>query len=116
LVVRLNFCDADRDKKGRGYRCRRPRPAEQGLVGVVGGAFTGITGFGVGVLRVGHLVLRRVPVCVAAPPAGMLSLGPRTGGTGPARMPAPGYRASAAADGKPGAELVRAQRGKHPGW
>ena len=54
-----------RDRKGHRYRYRRPRPIEQALVGVIGGAFTGVTGFGVGVLGVSHLVLRRIPLRVA---------------------------------------------------
>ncbi len=54
-----------RDRKGRWYRYRRPRPIEQALVGAIGGVFTGVVGFGVGVLGVSHLVLRRIPMRMA---------------------------------------------------
>jgi uncharacterized membrane protein YfcA len=54
-----------RDRKGRGYYYWRPWPLEQVLVGAVGGTLTGVTGFGVGVVGVSHLVLRRIPVRVA---------------------------------------------------
>lgn len=70
-VVEPEACDdckdwhEHRDRKGRRYRYRRPRQIEQALVGVTGGALTGVTGFGVGVLGVSHLVLRRIPVRVA---------------------------------------------------
>jgi uncharacterized protein len=53
------------DRKGRRYSYRRPRPLEQILLGAVGGASTGVTGFGVGVLGVSYLVLRRIPMRMA---------------------------------------------------
>jgi uncharacterized membrane protein YfcA len=54
-----------RDRRGRTYTYRRPRPLEQAMVGATGGGLTGLTGFGVGVLGVSELVVRRIPMRVA---------------------------------------------------
>lgn len=54
-----------RDRQGRRYRyAYRGRP-DQFLVGSVGGLSTGLLGFGVGVLGVAHLVIRRIPIRIA---------------------------------------------------
>lgn len=53
------------DSKGNTYRYGRPSPIGQGSVGAVGGAATGLLGFGVGVLGVAHLVISRIPIRIA---------------------------------------------------
>jgi uncharacterized membrane protein YfcA len=54
-----------RDRRGRSYTYSYRGRNDQLLVGSVGGFFTGLLGFGVGVLGVAHLVIRRIPVRIA---------------------------------------------------
>lgn len=60
-----NALHEHQDRKGRWYSYRHPRQLEQMLLGAVGGISTGVTGFGVGVLGVSYLVLRRIPMRIA---------------------------------------------------
>ncbi|NUR34183.1 MAG: sulfite exporter TauE/SafE family protein [Gemmatimonadaceae bacterium] len=54
-----------RDRSGRTYRYDYRGGTDQLLVGALGGTSTGLVGFGIGVLGVSHLVLRRVPIRIA---------------------------------------------------
>jgi uncharacterized membrane protein YfcA len=54
-----------RDAKDRVYRYDNPRRLGQAAVGGAGGVFTGLVGFGVGVLGVAHLVINRIPMRIA---------------------------------------------------
>jgi uncharacterized membrane protein YfcA len=56
---------AHHDRHGRSYTYSYRGHTDQLLVGSVGGFFTGLLGFGVGVLGVAHLVIRRIPIRIA---------------------------------------------------
>jgi uncharacterized membrane protein YfcA len=54
-----------RDRHGRTYRYDYRGGRDQAVIGPLGGLFTGLLGFGIGVLGVAHLVIRRIPVRIA---------------------------------------------------
>jgi uncharacterized membrane protein YfcA len=54
-----------RDRRGRSYRYGYQGGKDQMVIGSLGGMFTGLLGFGIGVLGVAHLVIRRIPVRIA---------------------------------------------------
>jgi uncharacterized membrane protein YfcA len=58
-----NATHEHRDRRGGSYTYRGRQ--DQLLAGSVGGFFSGFLGFGVGVLGVAHLAIRRIPIRIA---------------------------------------------------
>lgn len=54
------------DTEGNRYIYKKPPLAERGIVASIGGLFTGMLGFGIGILGLSHLVFRQIPIRIAA--------------------------------------------------